>query len=70
MFIWGKNIRNYSKFVKLSNVVEGDPKVSVSIATTPRCRGGRNSFSGLPHFRNWIIQLSQKSTFQNIESKF
>ena len=25
-------------------VVEGDPKTSFSVATTPRCRGGRYSF--------------------------
>ena len=26
--------------VKLATLVEGDPKASFSIATTPRCRGG------------------------------
>ena len=30
--------------VKLATVVEGDPKAPFSIATTPRCRGGRYSF--------------------------
>ena len=30
--------------VKLAAVVEGDLKASFSIATTPRCRGGRYSF--------------------------
>ena len=27
--------------VKLATAVEGDPKASFSIATTPQCRGGR-----------------------------
>ena len=26
---------------KLATIVEGDPKAPFSIATTPRCRGGR-----------------------------
>ena len=30
--------------VKFAIVVEGDQKASFSIATTPRCRGGRYSF--------------------------
>ena len=29
--------------VKLATIVEGDPKIPFSIATTPRCRGGRYS---------------------------
>ena len=29
---------------KLVTLVEGDPKASFSIATTPRCRGVRHSF--------------------------
>ena len=29
--------------VKLATVVEGDQKAPFSIASTPRCRGGRNS---------------------------
>ena len=36
--------------VKLANVVEGDQKVSYSIATTLRCTGGRYSFP-------WILTL-------------
>ena len=31
--------------VKLTTVVEGDPKAPFSIAIKPRCRGGRYSFS-------------------------
>ena len=30
--------------VKLVTVVEGDQKAPFSIATTPRCKGGRYSF--------------------------
>ena len=29
--------------VRLATIVEGDPKAPFSIATTPRCRGGRYS---------------------------
>ena len=35
---------------KLVTVVEGDPKAPFSIATTPRCRGGRYSIP-------WIAPL-------------
>ena len=37
---------NYPKNskVKLTTVVEGNPKAPFSIATTTRCRGGRHSF--------------------------
>ena len=35
---------------KLATIVEGDPKAPFSIATTPRCRGGRNSIP-------WIAPL-------------
>ena len=36
--------------VKLATVVEDDQKAPISIATTPRCRGERYSFS-------WISPL-------------
>ena len=36
--------------VKLATVVEGDQKAPFSIATTPRCTGGRYSFP-------WIAPL-------------
>ena len=38
------------KYIKLATVVDGDPKVRFSIASTPKCRGGRFSFS-------WIAPL-------------
>ena len=34
----------YIYIVKLVTVVEGDPRAPFSIATTPRCKGGRYSF--------------------------
>ena len=48
--------------VKLATIVEGNPKVPFSIATTPRCRGGRYSFPGLLHFTLdlYLIMLSVK----------
>ena len=43
-------------------MVEGDPKAPFSIATTPRCRGGRYSFPPLLHFTldPYLIMLSVK----------
>ena len=37
-------------YSRLATIVEGDPKAPFSIATTPRCRGGRYSFP-------WIAPL-------------
>ena len=46
------SFRNNGKIskVKLATIVEGNPKAPFSIATTPRCRGGRYSFPGLLYF--------------------
>ena len=48
--------------VKLATIVEGNPKDPFSIATTPRCRGGRYSFPGLLYFTldPYLIMLSVK----------
>ena len=48
--------------VKLATIVEANPKAPFSIATTPRCRGGRYSFPGLLHFTldPYFIMLSVK----------
>ena len=35
---------NTNQLKKLATIVEGDPNAPFSIATTPRCRGGRYSF--------------------------
>ena len=36
-------------------VVEGDQKAPFSIATTPRCKGGRNSFPWIAPLYPWYI---------------
>ena len=50
MYIYRVYVYIYVYIVKLVTVVEGDPKVPISIATTPRCSGGRYSFP-------WIAPL-------------
>ena len=45
---------------KLVTIVEGDPKVSFSVATTPGCRGGR-------YFFLWIAPLYPCSLPYNAE---
>ena len=46
----------------MATIVEGDSKAPFSIATTPRCRGGRYSFPWLLHFTldSYLIMLSVK----------
>ena len=46
----------------MATIVEGNPKAPFSIATTPRCRGGRYSFPGLLYFTldPYLIMLSVK----------
>ena len=41
------SLDDYLRSVKLVTVVEGDPKDPFSIATTPKCRDGHNSFPGI-----------------------
>ena len=55
-------IYGYKKYVKLATEVEGNPRASFSIATTPRCRRGATSFPGLHHFTldMYLIMLSVK----------
>ena len=48
---WGGAALKLSK--KLATVVEGDQKAPFSIATTPRCRGGRYSFLWIAPFYPW-----------------
>ena len=48
--LFNTKIHFYTYKVKLASLVEGDPKASFSITTTPRCRGGRYYFS-------WIAPL-------------
>ena len=44
----------YSK-VKLATIVEGDSKAPFSIATTPRCRGGRYSIPRIAPLYPWTV---------------
>ena len=41
--------------VKLATLVEGYPKAPFSIATTPKCRGGRNSISWISSLYPWSL---------------
>ena len=52
----------YISKVKLATIVESDPKAPLSIATSPRCKGGRYSFPWLLHFTldPYLIMLSVK----------
>ena len=40
-------------FNKLATLVEGDPKAPFSIATTLRCREGRNSIPWIAQLYSW-----------------
>ena len=41
--------------LKLATIVEGDPKAPFSIATTPRCRGGRYSIPRIASLYPWTV---------------
>ena len=43
------------RLVKLATIVEGDPKAPFSIATTPRCRGGRYSIPRIAPLYPWTV---------------
>ena len=45
--------RNF--FFFLANTVEGDPNAPFSIATTPRCQGGRYSFPKIAPLYPWPL---------------
>ena len=40
---------------ELATIVEGDPKAPFSIATTPRCRGGRYSIPWIAPLYPWTV---------------
>ena len=46
---------NLNSKVKLATVVEGDQKAPFSIATTPRCKGGRYSFLWVAPLYPWYV---------------
>ena len=49
-----EGLANISK-VKLATIVEGDPKAPFSIATSPRCRGGRYSIPRIAPLYPWTV---------------
>ena len=55
-----KNESKIKRKEKMATLVEGVPKAPFSIATTPRCRGGRYSFLGLLYFNrdSYLIILT------------
>ena len=42
-------------FIKLATVVEGNLKVPFSIATAPRCRGERSSYTWIATIYLWYV---------------
>ena len=52
----------YIYIVSWPTVVEGDPKAPFSIATIPKCKGGRNSFHWIPPLTldQYLIMLNVK----------
>ena len=50
-----KNDFNVKVKAKLVTVVEGDPKAPFSIATTPKCKGGRNSIPWIAPPNPWSL---------------
>ena len=51
------NLDSYNLMLKLklATIVEGDPKAPFSIATTPRCRGGRYSIPRIAPLYPWTV---------------
>ena len=48
--------QHYSNFdIYIYKLVEGDPKAPFSIATTPRCRGGRYSIPRIAPLYPWTV---------------
>ena len=51
----------YNTKVKLATLVEGDLKPPFSIATTPSCRGGCNSFPWIAPLYSWSLPHNAES---------
>ena len=49
------SVINHHISKKLATIVEGDPKAPFSIATTPRCRGGRYSIPWIAPLYPWTV---------------
>ena len=58
----GEREKERESKVKLATVVEDDPRAPFSIASTPKCRAGRNSFPWIAPltFDMYLIMLSVK----------
>ena len=56
--------------VKLATIVEGNPKAPFSIATTPKCRGGRHSFPGKRRnnqsYNKRMLQINSERVYDEI----
>ena len=50
-----KTVTDSVLLYKLATIVEGDPKAPFSIATTPRCRGGRYSIPRIAPLYPWTV---------------
>ena len=53
-----RHTTNTNVKVKLATIVEGDPKAPFSIATTPRCRGGRYSIPWIAPLYPWTVPFN------------
>ena len=53
--LWFQVFLLINNIKKLATVVEGDQKAPFSIATTPRCRGGRYSFPWITPLYPWYV---------------
>ena len=52
---------NNKLVVKLTTIIEGDPKAPFSIATTPRCWRGRYSFPRIDPLYPWSVPYNAES---------
>ena len=60
-----KRWRRLISIVKLATIVEGDPKAPFSIATTPRCRGGRYSIVDYNNLKIWGTHKKRAAASNN-----
>ena len=53
----------------LVTLVEGDPKASFSIATTPRCRGGHYSIPWIAPLYSWCLPYNAECSGRVIDKE-
>ena len=58
------------RLVKLATVVEGDQKTPFSIATTPRCRRGHNSFPWIGPLYPWYVPFITECLTRRYQVQF